>query len=124
MSLLRLASNLGKACAVVAAVFAVCPTVFAEGWLTCWHHCPPSYVYRTEGPPRIKFTCGCPKAVCDLSTLEHYGYSQTCWRPWSFPPDWSHCPVPPPAALKEGAPIGLVMPPVDSHPMPTVNGKR
>jgi hypothetical protein len=60
-------------------------------------HCPPCLKHYYEGPPRIKFKCSCPKPICDPCHLEHYGYYQTCWAPWPFPPDWSHCPVPPPS---------------------------
>ena len=61
--------------------------------------CPPYVKYRFEGPPRICFKHGCPKPICDPCHLPHYGYYPVCWQPWPFPPDWSHCPVPPPAAL-------------------------
>src|SRR5262249_15074712 len=47
----------------------------------------------------LKFKCACPKPVCDPCNLPHYGYFATCWRPWPWPHDWSHCPVPPPGAL-------------------------
>jgi hypothetical protein len=61
--------------------------------------CPPYFKYRYEGPPKIKFKHGCPKPICDPCYLPHYGYYQACWAPWPFPPEWTHCPVPPPAAL-------------------------
>jgi hypothetical protein len=47
----------------------------------------------------MRFHKGCPRPICDPCHLEHYGYYQTCWAPWPFPPDWSHCPVPPPGAV-------------------------
>jgi hypothetical protein len=64
------------------------------------HHCPPCFIHCTEGPPKIKFKCACPKPVCppDCDT-PNWGYFQPCWRPWPWPPDWSHCPVPPAAAF-------------------------
>jgi hypothetical protein len=31
--------------------------------------------------------------------LPHWGFYETCWSPWPFPPDWTHCPTPPPAAF-------------------------
>jgi hypothetical protein len=65
-------------------------------------HCPPPYYHCQEGPPCIKFQCGCPKPVCGPCDLQHWGYFETCWRPWPFPPDWTHCPVPPPSAQLEG----------------------
>ncbi len=66
--------------------------------------CPPYFKYRFEGAPKIKFKHGCPKPICDPCHLPHYGYYQTCWAPWPFPPDWTHCPVPPPAALVQPIP--------------------
>jgi hypothetical protein len=61
-------------------------------------HCPPPYRHYFEGPPCIKFKRACPRPVCDPCNLEHYGYYPTCWAPWPFPADWSHCPCPPPGA--------------------------
>lgn len=63
--------------------------------------CPPWIKYKFEGAPRLKFKHGCPKPICDPCQLPHFGYYGTCWQPWPFPPEWSHCPVPPPAALVE-----------------------
>lgn len=60
----------------------------------CKHPCPPHFKWWSEGPPRICFKCGCPRPVCDPCSLEHFGYYQTCWTPWPYPPDWSHCPTP------------------------------
>ena len=62
----------------------------------CKHHCPPYWKWVSEGPPKICYKCGCPRPVCDPCSLEHFGYYQTCWQPWPYPPDWSHCPSPPP----------------------------
>ncbi len=66
--------------------------------------CPPYFKYYYEGAPKIKFKHGCPKPICDPCHLPHYGYYATCWQPWPFPPDWSHCPVPPPGALVQPIP--------------------
>ncbi len=66
--------------------------------------CPPCFKYIYEGPPKIKFKHGCPKPICDPCHLPHYGYYPTCWQPWPWPPDWSHCAVPPPAALVQPVP--------------------
>ena len=55
-------------------------------------HCPPPFVHCMERPPKIKWKCGCPRPVCDPCDLEHFGYYQTCWCPWPFPPDLRHCP--------------------------------
>ncbi len=62
-------------------------------------NCPPWVVHYYEGPPRLKFKKACPRPVCDPCYLPHYGYYQTCWAPWPFPPDWSHCSAPPPGAV-------------------------
>lgn len=57
-------------------------------------HCPPPYYHVYEGPPCLKFKKGCPRPVCDPCELPHFGYFQTCWSPWPYPPDWRHCPYP------------------------------
>ena len=62
------------------------------------HHCPPAYKYCVEGPPRICWRHGCPRPICDPCNLPHWGFYETCWNPWPFPPEWTHCPAPPPAA--------------------------
>jgi hypothetical protein len=71
------------------------------------------------------YKCVCPKPICNPCNLEHFGYYPTCWQPWPFPPDYSHCPNyncamaaagPPPAApAAKGtgpSPVGP-MPPAD-----------
>lgn len=63
------------------------------------HHCPPHYKHCMEGPPRIHWTRGCPHPICNPCDLPHFGYFETCWSPWPFPPNWGHCPTVPPAAL-------------------------
>lgn len=65
----------------------------------CRWHCP-CFKWCSEGPPKIKFKCACGKPVCvpDCST-PNWGYFQTCWRPWPWPADYSHCACPNPAAL-------------------------
>jgi hypothetical protein len=65
----------------------------------CHEKCPPYYIHCTEGPPKIKFKCGCPKPVCDPCMLDHFGYYRTCWQPWPCGPDGSHCPLPPAGSL-------------------------
>jgi len=62
------------------------------------HCCPPCTIHCTEGPPRIKFKCACPRPICCPCDRPGWGYFQPCWVPWPYPPDWSHCPVPPPAS--------------------------
>lgn len=118
MSPARLA-NLIATSLSTAVVFVLTPMAFGDGCLTCRHKCPPPYVHCQEGPPCLRFKCGCPKPVCDPCTLEHYGYYQTCWRPWSFPPDASHCPQPQPVIELQGA---IATPPVEEAPsLPSVH---
>jgi hypothetical protein len=62
------------------------------------HHCPPKLQHCMEGPPRIHVKIGCPKPICNPCTQPNWGYYEKCWNPWPFPPNWSHCPSPPPAA--------------------------
>jgi hypothetical protein len=61
-------------------------------------HCPPVLKWCMEGAPRICFQHGCPKPICSPCQAPNWGYYQKCWSPWPWPPDWSHCPVPPPAS--------------------------
>jgi hypothetical protein len=52
-----------------------------------WVHCQPK-------PPCILFPRVCGKCVCNPCEMEHFGYYNTCWAPWGFHPDFSHCPTP------------------------------
>src|SRR5438128_2608837 len=61
-------------------------------------HCPPGLDHCMEGRPKIKFKKGCPRPICNPCERPGWGYFQPCWAPWPWPPDWSHCPVPPPAS--------------------------
>lgn len=63
------------------------------------HHCPPRFEHCMEEPPCIHFKCGCPRPVCNPCDLPHWGYFDKCWTPWPYPPSWTHCPTPPPAAF-------------------------
>jgi hypothetical protein len=63
------------------------------------HHCPPAFKYCYEGAPRIHWTRGCPRPICNPCDLPNWGYYETCWSPYPFPPNWSHCPTLPPAAF-------------------------
>jgi hypothetical protein len=114
MSLARMLRWLGGFGATSAAVLAFSPAAYGQwfglGCSKC-EKCPPPFVHHSEGPPNLKFKKACPKPVCDPCTLPHYGYFQTCWRPWLLPPDWSHCPVPPPGAL-------VPQPPPPPYPPP------
>jgi hypothetical protein len=76
--------------------------------------CCPKYTFCIEKAPKICFKSVCPKPICDQCKIEGYGYYPTCWRPWSYPPDYRHCPVPPPGVL-----AGLT-PPLDAAPVATV----
>jgi hypothetical protein len=60
--------------------------------------CPPKYKYCQEGPPCIWVQCGCPRPVCCPIDAPNWGYFPTCWRPYPWGPNWSHCYGMPPAA--------------------------
>jgi hypothetical protein len=79
------------------------PTHF--GLLGC--HCCKTHFYCTR-PPCIHWHSVCLNPVCCPCSLEHYGYWETCWHPWPFPPDWSHCPCPHPSMFVP--PPGVVVP--------------
>jgi hypothetical protein len=83
----------GAACAPAPAACATCGTVGCQRF-----HCPPALKWCMEGMPRICFQHGCPKPICSPCDAPNWGYYQKCWTPWPWPPDWSHCPVPPPAS--------------------------
>lgn len=74
------------------------------------HHCPPALKHCMERPPCIHWHHGCPKPICNPCDLPHWGYYQTCWTPWPWPNDYSHCPVPPPAAFVRTNPGGIIEP--------------
>ncbi len=90
-----------------------CPLTDACGRGCC--HCPKT-CFTIEKRPCIKWHCVCPKPVCNPCDIEGYGYFPTCWRPWAYPPDYRHCPVPPPGVLAkrgaaaDGAPRWAVVP--------------
>jgi hypothetical protein len=70
------------------------------------HHCPPPYVHCVEGPPRLCYKCVCPRPVCCPEGLPAWGYYQTCWQPWPYPPSCAHCPAYAPVAAQ----VQVVMP--------------
>jgi len=55
------------------------------------HHCPPHFRHCQERGPRIRFHKGCPKPICNPCDLPHWGYWETSWRQWPFPPNWAPC---------------------------------
>src|ERR1700722_17717237 len=66
---------------------------------SCPHfHCP-HVKFCVEGPPRVCLKQSCPKPAINPCAQPNWGYYQTCWSPWPWPPDWNHCPVQPPATL-------------------------
>lgn len=101
-----------------AVALAVGPAAFGQDCGTCstcgiqppTHHCPPKFWHWEEGPPKLKFKRACPKPVCDPCSLPHAGYFQTCWSPWPWAPDWSHCALPPSVGLVEDVPSDAVVP--------------
>lgn len=116
-----------------------------QSCFTCQRtHCPPPLKHCLEGKPRIRYQHGCPKPICDPCNLPHFGYYQTCWRPWPFPADFNHCPVQGPQAvvppaqprlpvntpnnfengnLNRGIPFGAPPPPERLPPTPTPNNR-
>lgn len=83
--------------------------------------CPKCYEHCTEGPPKIKFKCGCPKPVCDPCSLKNWGYYENHWQPWPYAPNFSRCfefGPPPMMAGVTGAP------PLMSRPDPTLPRPR
>ena len=102
----RLTFRLGLLCAALAVVLCETTSVRAQcascgegggGCATCGNGpscgcCPKPFVWWSERPPKIKFKCACPRPVCNPCELEHYGYYQTCWCSWPYPPDLRHCP--------------------------------
>ena len=94
----RLATTLGFLGIPLAALLIQSPAT-AQDCATCQKfHCPPILKYCLEGKPRICFTHGCAKPVCNPCTNPNFGYFETCWTPWPWAPNYSHCPVQPPAA--------------------------
>jgi hypothetical protein len=88
-----LAAALTASLASASTADAQCPSCGAGGCESpSCGTCPNAYVHWAEGPPRVKFKRASPRPVCDPCNLEHYGYYQTCWCPWPFPPDTRHCP--------------------------------
>jgi hypothetical protein len=72
-------------------------------------HCP-HYHYCLKGAPCIKFKYGCPLPICSPCNAPNWGYYQPCWRPWPWPPDFSHCPYPVPAAHSGPCPQAATTP--------------
>jgi hypothetical protein len=104
MSMIRLFRPLVTGGGALVLLLLVAPASF--GQFSCeeccdgchWWNCPPQYKYCMEGPPRICVKCACPKPVCCPANAPNWGYFQTCWRPYPWPPDWSHCYGTPPAS--------------------------
>lgn len=94
------------------------------------HLCCPVNKRCQEKPPCWHIKRVCPKPICDPCTLEHHGYYHTCWRPSSVPPEWSHCPVPPPAVhflqsqVPPPGPVPGFAPAAPLQPAPTLPGAR
>jgi hypothetical protein len=111
----------GQSCAPAGCATGNCST---GGCATCdggQNLCCPKYVFTIEKPPKIRFKTVCPKPVCDPCELDGYGYYPTCWRPFAYPPNYEHCPVPPPAALASQAPPLIVSVPGPAAPGGTID---
>ncbi len=96
-------------------------TPMANTHCHCHRLCCPKYCFCLHGAPCIKFKYGCPPPICEPCSLPHWGYYQPCWRPWPYPPDWSHCPYPVPAAAIAPCPQGPQAA-VAPATVPTTNG--
>jgi hypothetical protein len=83
---------------------------WATGICGAWQHCCPKTCFTREKSPCINFRCICLKPICQPCVLEGFGYYPTCWRPWPFPPNYCPCPVPPPGALVDQAPLIVGVP--------------
>jgi hypothetical protein len=83
-----------------------CATGDCGSCLTCC----PKYYFTIEKAPKIRFKTVCSKPVCDQCNIEGNGYYPTCWRPWAYPPDYRHCPVPPPGVLASQPPPLMAAP--------------
>jgi hypothetical protein len=97
----------------------------ATGHCGSWVSCCPKYHFTIEKPPKICFKTVCSKPICEPCNIEGNGYYPTCWRPWAYPPNYSHCPVPPPGVLASQPPPLMeeagVIPapdPIPSGPLP------
>jgi hypothetical protein len=68
----------------------------AEGcaWCGPLHFWCPSPCAKYTRTTIFHYKCVCPKPICNPCDMEHYGYYHTCWHPWPFAPDYSHCPAP------------------------------
>jgi hypothetical protein len=84
----------------------------------CCHLCCPHYHHCAEGPVHICFHHCCAKPVCNPCDVPHWGVWQKCWSPWPWPPDWGHCPTPPPAAQVVLNPATHYNPALTYPPMP------
>jgi hypothetical protein len=93
----------------------------ATGNCGSWFSCCPKYHFTIEKPPKICFKTVCSKPLCDPCDIEGNGYYPTCWRPWAYPPNYSHCPVPPPGVLASLPPPLMAAPSVmpEAEPGPS-----
>ena len=111
----------GEACPAGGCATGTCATGDCGSWFCCC----PKYHFTIEKPPKICFKCVCSKPICEPCNIEGNGYYPTCWRPWAYPPNYSHCPVPPPGVLASQPPplveeAGVVPAPdpIPSDPLP------
>ena len=93
-------------CATAACATGGCATGACGSCATCC----PKYTFYIEKPPKICFKCVCSKPICDPCTIQGNGYFPTCWRPFAYPPNYSHCPVPPPGVLASQPPPLIAAP--------------
>jgi hypothetical protein len=86
--------------------------------------CPPPYIHCPPGPPRLKYKCACPKPVCGPCELEGWGYYQTCWRHWPWPPSCDHCQPQAPLGMFQQPAIPVITPNVTNETDPLLPRPR
>lgn len=96
----------------------------ANGACNACNTCPsnrnlPLLRWGQDGTSFLKIHQGCPKPICSPCDMQNWGYYQTCWTPWPFPPDYSHCRMPCAAeSVQPMPPAAAATPPARGTPMP------
>ena len=66
--------------------------------------CCPKYSFTIEKPPKICFKSVCSKPMCDPCDIRGQRLLPDLLAAWAYPPNYSHCPVPPPGVLASQPP--------------------
>jgi hypothetical protein len=106
---MTLRSAAGSLALLLASCFAL--TIVSRPAAAGYLFCQKATFYHPR-PPCVKYKCICPKPISNCCPLPNFGYSPTCWHAWPFPPDYSHCPMPP------GCQPGGIEKPHDQLPPP------